>query len=256
MRYEHLYHLPNDFDSISVQIPGWSGDGHYIVHWRWSGYYDCVDVDVRSTDVAEVYGVDSNTFIFNRIDHCQYVDPDAIVTPCMNVLSDAQPCINALPGWMDTQRLGLNIVPIKNPASVYEAFEDQVNIPWNNPTCASSSWTRLLGTETQSVGSWSTWESNTNTQVGQMCTNVVSGYYEDQTWTFRRAVTACAGHPSCVGVAWNNVDGVSDPYTGEHSVMLCSTTSTRADAAYTSYFPSGLTTFGFRGRGIYILFST
>lgn len=41
MRYNIQYHLPGDYDAVKIDIPARSGPGHYIVHYRWGGYYDC-----------------------------------------------------------------------------------------------------------------------------------------------------------------------------------------------------------------------
>jgi hypothetical protein len=46
-RYDHIEHLPGDYDALQWEIPRplAKGTGHHIIHWRWQGYYDCVDVD-------------------------------------------------------------------------------------------------------------------------------------------------------------------------------------------------------------------
>jgi hypothetical protein len=38
-KYEHVDHRPGDWDGVRVTIPGRQGPGHYVVHWRWNGYY-------------------------------------------------------------------------------------------------------------------------------------------------------------------------------------------------------------------------
>ena len=56
--YEHLKHLPGDYDAIHVTLPPHAVTGHYIVHWGWSGYSDCVDVDYFAhKQVPHVHGV-------------------------------------------------------------------------------------------------------------------------------------------------------------------------------------------------------
>ena len=42
------------------------------------------------------YGVDTGKFIFNKIDHCQYVAPIDVVTPCHVVRGNASVCVDKL----------------------------------------------------------------------------------------------------------------------------------------------------------------
>ena len=44
-RYDIQTGRPFDRNGIRVSIPGRAGPGHYIAHWRWSGYTDCTDVE-------------------------------------------------------------------------------------------------------------------------------------------------------------------------------------------------------------------
>jgi hypothetical protein len=72
--YKVLADFPMDFDAIRVEIPGKQGPGHYIVHWRWGGYYDCVDVDLFDKPVRIPYGEDKKDnkgrqlYKYSRID--------------------------------------------------------------------------------------------------------------------------------------------------------------------------------------------
>lgn len=263
MRVPHLYHMPDDFNIFRTQVAGRSGDGHYILHWRWSGYFDCIDLDLRSSAVTNVYGQDGDGYIFNRIDHCQYLEPNDIVTPCVEVTWSVASCIDRLPGWMDTNRLGVNVVPFKNPASVYKAFQNNVNIPWSNGDCADNSWLRIGGTVTESAIDFSSASVFKSTKyAGQMCTSTMqpcnggSGgcslgggdyYPRDGVINFRRAIALCVGHRSCVGVSVMN-DGTFPANTiptdtGKHTILLCTGTARASNSSFTSYFPSGLATY-------------
>lgn len=76
--YPHIFQRPSDFDAIRVEIPRMLGDrklkaGHYIVHYRWKGYSDCVDVNVHDAQVDDIDGLDLGKYVWNKIDHCQYV---------------------------------------------------------------------------------------------------------------------------------------------------------------------------------------
>ena len=60
----------------------YSNGNCYAVHWRWRGYYDCVDVERFATSVVQPYGVDKkdakgkSIFKYERVDHCQFVNAD------------------------------------------------------------------------------------------------------------------------------------------------------------------------------------
>lgn len=110
-RYEQQFHRPKDYDAVLLDVAGRAGDGHYIAHWRWSGYYDCVDIDRRSSAVANVYGVDTGNSVFNKIEHCQYLGYTSVDTKCMKAPFTADICINDLPSWKaKDSRLGVNVV--------------------------------------------------------------------------------------------------------------------------------------------------
>ena len=134
-----------DFDGVQVSIPAKKGPGHYIVNWGFQGYYDCVDVEVfDDRQVEHVDGKMLGGHTWSKIDHCQYVGVSksrGITTPCIPATGNSiQECIDAVTTrFGDLDRLGINVVPIKNPATV--AFPDQVNIPWKSDKCANTAWT-------------------------------------------------------------------------------------------------------------------
>ena len=117
-RYEHETHRPGDFDTVRVSLPGRSGPGHYIVHWWWNGYYDCMDVDLFAEPVPDhlVYGVDLGTYAWEKIDHCQYVEPREVITDCMDATVSASGCREVIDRLDDPSkyrfRLGLCIRPV------------------------------------------------------------------------------------------------------------------------------------------------
>jgi len=261
MRYDHEYSLASDFDTVALNVPGRSGDGHYIALWYWSGYYDCTDIDVRSENVAEPYGLDSGGYIYNRIDHCQYVEPDEVVSDCMEATVDVFGCAQALPSWLPNDRLGINAVPVVNPASVFPGFRREVNIPWNDPDCVEhSSMLKLSGEVSESSQSWSWWQSHTRRVAGQRCVSYVTtpnGYSDTFTTRFssqgefywridlKRAVAACVGDARCVGLTWQADPAITGdfPTVGDHYIMLCASTTTVADPDFVSVFPQNLATY-------------
>ena len=143
-----------DYNALRVRIPARSGPGHYVVHWRWSGYSDCVDVDVLPKKVTHIYGQPTSTFVWNRVDHCQYIKPYRVATPCMLVTKDAKACIDLVEKryGKKNNRFGVSVVPFSNPASV--KFRSYTNIPWPvSPLSASRSLRRALLTPRVNPGS-------------------------------------------------------------------------------------------------------
>lgn len=198
MRYNHLYHTPSDYDSIKLDIPGRSGLGHHIIHWRWSGYYDCVDVDRRAAVVPAdiIYGTISPGHVYNRVDHCQYREPQRVDAPCMQVTDSVLPCIRRLPGWKTNNRLGVQVVPLKNPATVFKNFEDNVEIPWSNGVCSGTTWLQLPGEVTEKATDWGKFWSRTVRSEGTKCTDRAHGGWMD----LKRAVARCMHYQGCKGV--------------------------------------------------------
>ena len=131
-----------DWDGVRVSIPAKKGPGHYIVSWKFQGYYDCVDVEVfDDRQIEHVDGKLTDGHTWSKIDHCQYVGTRGITTPCMPAAGNSvQECIDAVTSQASSlARLGINVVPIQNPLGV--AFPDQINIPWKDQTCANTAWT-------------------------------------------------------------------------------------------------------------------
>lgn len=248
-RYEHLWHLPNDYDAIKLQIPGRSGPGHYIVHWRWSGYYDCIDVDLRSTTVANIYGVKGANYIYNQIDHCQYIEPKEIMTPCMETSYSVEACINALPGWLTNNRLGINVLPLNTPNSVYPGFQDELQVPWDmhSPYAScSSSWNELSGTVTESEIDWAPILANKiTTQTGTACIKKVAPDFETD---FKRALAKCIGE-GCDFVSWKS--GSAQPMaSGKQTFRTCSSGQLETDSEtseWNTISASSLQTFANQG---------
>ena len=157
--YEHLQHLPSDYDAVQVDVSGRNGPGHYIVHWRWNGYSDCTDVDFfADQQVANIYGEDNNKFVWNRIDHCQYIEPRNLITPCLHSPAGegGMPCKKIIDKlftkggggtnskrtqdtW-DAARIGINVIPMRNAKAVaFNEVEMPPNIPWHDADSSDSS---------------------------------------------------------------------------------------------------------------------
>ena len=229
-RYTHLEHLPVDYDAIRVSIPARKGVGHYIVHWRWQGYYDCTDVDYFDTPVANVYGVqkkDANgnpVYEMNRIDHCQYIEPKSILTKCYRsdqtkipwnlravkgLQNSAGSCswIRNYMEWAEGIQLGINMIPVILPDRVRFGKTPAQNTPWDKPQCANTQWTQLDGKVTQMPIDWGAHFQGRSEQAlaGQRCTSYL---WERQT-TLRQAVADCTAR-ACKGISWQGALDVSD----------------------------------------------
>jgi hypothetical protein len=229
--YPHTYTRPSDYDAVSVEIPEKVGNrtlepGHYIVHYRWRGYSDCVDVNLHLEEKKDKDGIDNNAYIWNKIDHCQYKDPMQINTACHIATGSPDQCVKELTDSRHEihceepcpSRFGVNVVPLNNPAGVL--FPGIENVPWDNGTCANTEWTRYDGKVTESEKhDWDAWDHER--LDGQYC----SGWDTQKETTLRNAVIKCSTTQRCTGISWQK--GESDDqamYTGKHIFNTCRST--------------------------------
>ena len=222
--YPHIFQRPSDYDAIRVQIPlGLSADGqcdptngggctplepgHYIVHYRWKGYSDCSDVEVHDVQMDHVDGVDQNAYIWNKVDHCQYEAPEEVRSSCHVSSGSPDRCVAEIQqgqGRSVRARYGVNVVPISNPATVFPALADQVNIPWKNASCANTPLTTITGavkTVSEQLD-WDTWFSSAVVRRdNQRCdTDDRRRRLFDAEMTLRDAVAKCTSR-QCAGLS-------------------------------------------------------
>jgi hypothetical protein len=195
--FKHSTHRPTDWDAALLKISGRSGPGHYITFWGWRGYYDCTDVNYHSSKVPEeeIYGVSSGEYTFSRLDHCEYVEPQDIVTKCFlleTTSSTADECLNKVENTLNKNqrnkyRLGANVVPLKNPPAV--AF-DTSNIPWLNPTCVTGHEDLQVATDpmTHSAVTFSSWSKTQHDNKKCPDADVIF----TKTATLREAILECS----------------------------------------------------------------
>jgi hypothetical protein len=81
-RFEIQEADPNEWDVAVFDIPSAfiTNGGDFIIHYVWSGYYDCIDINVlpQTTPIPYVYGKPvngSDSLRANRIDHCVFDRP-------------------------------------------------------------------------------------------------------------------------------------------------------------------------------------
>jgi len=245
-KYKHLNHLARDWDGVMITVGGYKGPGHYIVHWRWSGYYDCMDVDVRQDFVDEIYGTITSGYLWNRVDHCQYINPMSIKTGCYQAIGSAEYCKQKLS--TSAGRYGINVIPLHNPKGVYSKFKDLTNIPWAHSTCAqedrSYSWTRLQGKVTESSVSFSQWKRDLEPGLcsekivldTKKIEGVQTNIYEMER-TLKQALIFCdtyvEGSDSCVGISWKKGAVISQ---GLHMFAFCISKATTSNNLWDSFF--------------------
>jgi hypothetical protein len=116
-------------DTANFHIPGYAGSGKYIVHYMWRGYRDCVDIDFKDTTVENVYGYPLEQPRWQRIDHCLFEDA-RLVFDSSKIVTDPQYCMDQC---TNGRCLGVNVVPLKAPAAVYQGFGAPPGDTWLFP---------------------------------------------------------------------------------------------------------------------------
>ena len=196
-RYDHNDESPHDYDYVSLTID--QPPGHYVVAWSWHGYYDCTDVDVFDYEVANIYGVDSGAHVWNRIDHCQYQRRKNTLVGVFEAIDGAAHCRDLLPSWGvgGTTRYGIQVLPLRNSAPVYEGYQDFINIPWGDYEAGSASEFTLVPGEFTDNIDWVAWKAVSTLADNVGCANL--GWTE--TITLKQAILKCSSE-ECFGLQW------------------------------------------------------
>jgi hypothetical protein len=135
----------SDVLNFEINQAGSLAPGHYLLWWRWRGYYDIIDIEVvpGATPVANPYGVAWTNTPFTRVEHAMFANPQGVQsnlvqtgTRCTLFLGSAQSatirCAN------EAECHGVNIAPIRVPASVRSEIATAGNlnplIPWGDGT--------------------------------------------------------------------------------------------------------------------------
>jgi len=146
-RYRICVHNPSRPDVALFEFPKGTKPGKYIVHYRWSGYYDAIDVQIvaGNTPTKNPYGLPvppgapPKLAKFKRIDHCEFLQPE-FIGPCARIIADnVRTCLWQCSRLTGFQCSGVNVVRYKNPDTVYPAFRNITNIHYDdgvsNPKC-------------------------------------------------------------------------------------------------------------------------
>ena len=234
--YPHIFQRPSDFDALRIEVPRKLGNrelkaGHYIVHYRWKGYGDCTDVNVHDTQMENIDGVDEDRYIWNKVDHCSYEQPEEISTQCHISSGSPDECVKELTGRRDeaqcgtncATRYGVNVVPMKLPPQVM--FPNLATIPWINETCSSNDWTKLHGTVSRSEKvDWSKWARVEVPNKVCSAQNVQYFNLKGVMMTLRQAVLHCTD-VDCGGISYKlsyDADGKPIPLErGAHTFYVC-----------------------------------
>lgn len=115
-------------------IPARKGSGDYIVWFKWSGYTDCVDVNVMSGKVPVVnrYGLAASTTSSEvvKMDHCEYTYIGWIASSCRKIdpiTRDASQCIQECQTRGASNCNAVQVVRYTVPS---QAFQTVPNIPF------------------------------------------------------------------------------------------------------------------------------
>ena len=217
--YQNVANIGADFDLVRATIPGRKGSGHYIVHWRWRGFRDCVDVDVfKDRTIDKVDGTSGNGIIWNKVEHCQFEKPKSVLTPCRLVpktTNTTKVCIDDLYATLRDSirrpqlRAGINVVPRKLP-DIVKVWDRTVVAPFHEPTCVQNNpLARISGKDTYSVpqGGWTSWRASSRVKelLGKKCTKSLFVDKNNKPVSFSRtlraAVLDCTDE-RCKGFAW------------------------------------------------------
>ena len=128
-RYKNIILHPHRPDVTNFYIPGNKGEGRYIVHFMWRGYRDCIDVDLKSTTVDEIYGITPLAPSWKRIDHCLFENIRDVMDFSL-IVTDHQYCMDACTSG---KCVGVNLVPLKAPSTAYK-FDAPEGSSWMFPS--------------------------------------------------------------------------------------------------------------------------
>ena len=111
-RYKIVGHQPHDYDSIKVTIPAYNGPGHYIVHFVWRGYMDCIDVDVFDHQVEHVYGKPLPHPYWVKYDHCQFLNFKRVLGSIIDATFSPEALQERFEREGAPEYVGINVVPM------------------------------------------------------------------------------------------------------------------------------------------------
>jgi len=124
--YHNKVNMHHDWDLVKMDIPAAVEGGraeHYIVHFASRSptdyiYTDAIDVNLHPDPVPEdmIYGTVTGGLGWYKVDHCQFMEPEDIVSPIRDATESADACRTDMQAKDGIDKpFGINIVPMKNP---------------------------------------------------------------------------------------------------------------------------------------------
>ena len=110
--YRIVGHQPHDYDLIKITIPAYNGPGHYIVHFTWKGYMDCIDVDVFDHHVDNVHGLPVDPH-WVKYDHCQFLNFRQVIGHIIDVTFSPKALEDEFDSHFGPAYVGINVVPMQ-----------------------------------------------------------------------------------------------------------------------------------------------
>ena len=255
--YKHLASMPSTVDVFRVNLPSWATAGHYVINWWWAGYYDAVDFDyipskstipfpygdvecgvgsIKSQACLDIQplkpccptsrndGCKNTRFclaspaIFNKIDHCQYVNPSLFVTQAKIIhkndnvqksLDEIQTDWYGSDAAIPLNRAGVVCSPLILPDTV-KVVDTLVEAAKRNVTAMMKHENNIaplngIKDEVTAVN-WNNWfgSGSATSTSGKTCASYQYGSSSSSRFylgTLREAVLRCTGH-ECRGVVW------------------------------------------------------
>jgi hypothetical protein len=110
--YRIVGHQPHDYDLFKITIPAFNGPGHYIVHFTWKGYMDCIDVDVFDHHVDNIHGVSVDPH-WVKYDHCQFLNFRQVIGHIIDVTFSPKALEDEFDSHFGPAYVGVNVVPMQ-----------------------------------------------------------------------------------------------------------------------------------------------
>jgi hypothetical protein len=105
--------------------------GKFLFQWRWAGYYDCVDVDVFTTPVANMFGrpptPEEAEAQWEQLDHCMFEEAEMLMNiGVRQALTTIQACKDLCSQTSAMGRAcdGVNLMPLKYPKTVLHKLQN------------------------------------------------------------------------------------------------------------------------------------
>lgn len=78
--FKQSIHDPGGHDATRWTLPHDAKSGHYVVHWIWAGYRNCIDVNyfADKSNMSDIDGRVGQGYVWTKTDHCQFNGPTVV----------------------------------------------------------------------------------------------------------------------------------------------------------------------------------